>query len=114
MMNINDFELTENTTIKEILQYAKAYCPQGESVAYCSDCKVNKVCCTAPLNEWGFNIGNTYLEDFMLRHPKCCVDEVRDNLMPCVIYPELNGQCKDSHGCQYCWELLKEEYDDSI
>lgn len=100
-MNIKDFELIEETTIKEVVQYAKEYCMPLSPEGRCDHCKVKSLCQSIPSEHWELKPRKTYYDDFMEKYPKGNAG----GIIACALYPELEDSCANQKNCDSCWKL---------
>lgn len=109
-MNKENFVLSEKTTVKEILDYARLYCeavPDGdEQDRLCSNCKL-KFICEEFVSDW--KLPKTYKKDFFEKFPNART--VADINIPTAcredIYESTSAICCGD--CLKCWNELYEE-----
>lgn len=105
-MNKENFTLSKETTVREILDYARSYCKElpdcDEQDRLCFNCKLAPICGSF-VDEWTFP--KTYKEDFLEKFPNART--TKDNI-PIVcrenVYGGILVVC--CNNCLECWNQL--------
>lgn len=102
------FKVCEDTTIKEILEYAKQNCIHDEDWEYCIGCELQGVCNMGVLH-WEVPQKKMYIDDFKEHFPNTDTYEIIDTIPACSVYPELKLNCTDIDDCTDCWKFIIRE-----